>query len=149
MEVLETLLEGSQEMLKMVEKLGSITEDLTEETLPKYGPLLGEVAKFVADKAINHLANEEAAFFPVLGAALGKNDLIPALLKEHGEIYQAFNSFVRGVEEKSAPDIAAAVVKIVRLLPPHLKREANELYPQAKEKLKKEDWEEIKKKLRA
>jgi len=148
-EVLETLLENSREMLKMVKKLGDVSEELTEETLPKYGPLLGEVAKFLADKAINHLANEEAAFFPVLGAALGKNDLIPTLLKEHREIYQAFNSFIRGVKEESPADIAAAVVKIVRLLPSHLKHEADELYPQAKEKLDKEDWEEIKKRLRA
>ncbi|MHB9057201.1 MAG: hemerythrin domain-containing protein [Bacillota bacterium] len=95
-------------------------------------------SKWLGEALKNHFRTEEEALFPPLKKVFGGGGgPVAQMLYEHGEIEEAHAEMARALA-KEAPDreaLADASEKILAILPGHIEKEDNVLFPFAARRL--------------
>ncbi len=99
-----------------------------------------------------HFGLEENILFPILNR-YGKEDLLEAFLEDHVEFWKAMEKAEKGLRGLQAGDskatglIKEGVDAILDILPAHIEKEDNVLFPMAKEVMTAAEWREAESKV--
>ena len=112
---------------------------------------LSELRREIQGEVLSHFREEEQALFPVLGRHLDSSSgPISTLMEEHArfrqlelEFEEAVAALEAGFSDEWESKLCDAGDAIGRLLPPHIAKEDEVLFPMAEEMLKEEEWAEV------
>jgi regulator of cell morphogenesis and NO signaling len=105
----------------------------------------------IQDEVEAHFREEEQALFPVLGRRIGTEDgPIAVLMEEHAafrsfqlDYERALAALEAGGSRESRELLAGAAGAIDGLLPPHIEKEEQVLFPMAEAVLGEGEWDEV------
>ena len=112
---------------------------------------LAALRREIQGEVLSHFREEEQALFPVLGRHLDSSGgPIAALMEEHAlfrqlelQFEEAVAALEAGLREGWEERLDAAAGDIERLLPGHIAKEEEVLFPMAEEMLSAEEWAEV------
>jgi hemerythrin-like domain-containing protein len=112
---------------------------------------LGRCRTLIQDEVDAHFNEEERALFPVLGRRIGTADgPIAILMEEHRafrglqlEYERALAALEAGESGEWQERLAGAAGAIEGLLPPHIEKEEEVLFPMAEAVLGDGEWDEV------
>lgn len=115
-------------------------------------PALATVEELIQTEVRHHFREEEEALFPVLKRHLGADagGPIATMLEEHETFWRWAARLSEGVaalragrwDEAMASRVREAGQAILDLLPAHIEKEDNMLFPMAKDVMSATEWEE-------
>jgi hemerythrin-like domain-containing protein len=105
----------------------------------------------IQDEVDAHFREEEQALFPVLGRRIGSEDgPIAVLMEEHSafrrfqlDYERALAALEAGASGERWKLLAGAAYAIEGVLPPHIEKEEQVLFPMAEAVLGEGEWEEV------
>jgi regulator of cell morphogenesis and NO signaling len=112
---------------------------------------LSEIRHEIQGEVLSHFREEELALFPVLGRHIDSSaGPIAMLMEEHArfrqlelEFEEALASLEAGLRDDWAEKLCVAGDEIGRLLPPHIEKEEQVLFPMAESMLGEGEWAEV------
>lgn len=122
---------------------GSVQPDVLAE--------LSRLRREIQGEVLSHFREEELALFPVLGRHLdASSGPIAVLMEEHAQFRQleleyeeALAALEAGSRDGWTDKLCAAADGIRRLLPPHIEKEDEVLFPMAESTLDESEWGEV------
>ncbi len=112
---------------------------------------LSEVRREIQGEVLSHFREEELALFPVLGRHIDSSaGPISMMMEEHARFRQLeleFEEALASLEASLGADwvdkLCRAGDEIARLLPPHIEKEEQALFPMAESMLSEGEWAEV------
>jgi iron-sulfur cluster repair protein YtfE (RIC family) len=112
---------------------------------------LSEIRREIQGEVLSHFREEELALFPVLGRHIDSSaGPIAVMMEDHArfrqlelEFEEALASLEAGLRDEWAEKLCGAGDEIGRLLPPHIDKEEQVLFPMAASMLGEGEWPEV------
>jgi regulator of cell morphogenesis and NO signaling len=151
--ILEALFRQHRDAEVMLDDLGAVTGRVRGGVIAQADVQaeLSRLRREIQGEVLSHFREEELALFPVLGRHLDvSTGPIAMLMEEHAQFRQLeleFEEALAAIEAGSNdgwPDkLCDAADAIRRLLPPHIEKEDEVLFPMAESTLDESEWAEV------
>lgn len=151
--IMEELFRQHRDAEAMLVKLAAGVGRVRREGAGGAGVLgdLSELRREIQGEVLSHFREEEQALFPVLGRHLDSSSgPIATMMEEHALFRQLELQFEEAVAALEAgfrngweEKLGDAGDAIARLLPGHIAKEEEVLFPMAEEVLQEEEWAEV------
>ena len=152
-QMLEELSRQHRDAEQLLEELSAAVARLRSEGAGGPGVLaeLGRCRRLLQGEVDAHFREEEQALFPILGRRIGTEEgPIAVLMEEHFafrrhqlEYEQALAALEAGRDGPWREHLVAAARAIGSLLPPHIQKEDEVLFPMAEAVLDEGEWDEV------
>jgi regulator of cell morphogenesis and NO signaling len=150
---LEELMNQHREAERMLDRLATATRMLSQQG-PADRAALAELAACrgeIQHEIDSHFRHEEQGLFPVLGRKVGTDDgPIAALMEEHctfRRLQLEYEAGLAGLEADAGQEWADRLLLAARdigsLLPGHIQKEDEVLFPMAESMLEEDEWNEV------
>lgn len=151
--IMEELFRQHRDAEAMLVKLAAGVGRVRREGAGGAGVLgdLSELRHEIQGEVLSHFREEEQALFPVLGRHLDSSSgPIATMMEEHAlfrqlelQFEEAVAALEAGLRDGWEEKLGDAGDAIARLLPGHIAKEEEVLFPMAEEVLQEEEWAEV------
>ncbi|HET7339059.1 MAG TPA: hemerythrin domain-containing protein [Candidatus Dormibacteraeota bacterium] len=151
--ILEGLLHQHRDAEVMLKDLRAITGRVRGGAVrqPDVMAELSRLRHEIQGEVLSHFREEELALFPVLGRHVdASSGPIAILMEEHAQFRQlelefdeALAAIESGYQDGWEDKLCDAADAIERLLPPHIEKEDEVLFPMAETMLDESEWNEV------
>jgi hemerythrin-like domain-containing protein len=151
--ILEGLLRQHRDAEAMLIDLAAVTVRVRRDAANQ-PDVMAELARLrheIQGEVLSHFREEELALFPVLGRHVdASSGPIAVLMEEHAQFRQLELEFEEslaaiesGAEDGWEKKLCDAADAIAQLLPPHIEKEDEVLFPMAESMLDDSEWSEV------
>ena len=151
--ILEGLLRQHRDAEAMLTELRAVTGRIRSGATkqPDVMAALSSLRHEIQGEVLSHFREEELALFPVLGRHVDTSSgPIVILMEEHAQFRQlelefeeALAAIESGYQDGWEDRLCDAADAIERLLPPHIEKEDEVLFPMAESMLDEAEWSEV------